>query len=145
MDRLEIQAKIAQLIETRQGHNTYIALQLMQSQLNYTYVQALKALGPVEEPRNYPHPNDFYACIRIADIWVEYEYLSGYIPYMEANVTASRIVYRALSEEQLEPLDGLSTFLPIGDDETVEEVWAVIRADYLELIPELMTLLGLEA
>lgn len=141
MTNEEIRIKIQTLVDSGQGENIYIAVYMMINQLNMTLGEALMSLKPVEYDRDFSNPNDFYASIRIANIWLEYEYIEGYVPYMGTAATASRMV-SYFENESLEIIDGLAEFLPVNDEHTPEDVRRIVLEDYHVLIPTIIDLLG---
>ncbi|BDS09686.1 hypothetical protein [Aureispira anguillae] len=141
MIKEEIQAKIQTLIESGQGENTYIGVYMMVNHLGLTLNQALASLKPMDYQRNYANPNDFYCSVRIANVWIEYEYIEGYVPYMGTAATASRMV-SFFNKERLEIIDGLAEFLAVKDEHSVEDVRQIVAEDYQSLIPTIIDLLG---
>lgn len=136
----EIKSKIQQLIDSGVGENTYIAIYMMINELGMTLEEALRSLKPIIYDRQKANPNDFYCSVRIANIWVEYDFEEGYVPYMGTESTVSRIV-GVQKKERMEYLEGLYTFLPLEDSSTIAEVHALILKDYHSLIPTIMELL----
>ena len=140
MTKLEIQQKIQDLVDSGQGENVYIAIYMMVNQLDISLEEAFKQLKPIDYERNYTNPNDFYCSIRIANIWIEYESIEGYVPYMGTAATTSRVV-SYYENEQLASIEGLSEFLPIDDDATTDDIRGFILEDYHSLIPTVIRLL----
>lgn len=142
MTKKEIQHKIQNLVDSGQGENVYIAVYMMVNQLNMTLEEAIGHLKPIDYERNFASPNDFYSSVRIANIWVEYEFIEGYVPYMGTAATASRMVsYYDAKIDSTEIIDSLAEFLPIEDDDTPEQVRAIVLEDYQSLVPILIRLL----
>ena len=142
MQPQEIQQKIDDLLSSGQGENTYIAVYMMVHLYDISLTEALKRLTPIEYERNYSNPNDFYCSIRIANVWIEYESIEGYVPYMGTAATTSRIVgIHNKENHQTTSLEGLSDFLPIEDSLTKSQIKDLIAEDYHELIPTLIELL----
>lgn len=141
MTNEEIRQKIQTLVDSGQGENVYIAIYMMVNHLFMSLKEALMTLQLVEYDRNYSNPNDFYASIRIANVWLEYEYIEGYVPYMGTASTASRMV-SYFENETLKMIDGLAAFLPVDDEHTPEDVRAIVLADYHSLIPTVIDLLA---
>lgn len=142
MTKEEIQGKIQQLVATGQGENTYIAVYMMVNQLEMTLEEAVGSLIPIDYERTFSSPNDFYSSIRIANIWVEYEFIEGYVPYMGTAATASRMVsYYDAKNDKTEIIDRLAEFLPIQDEDTPERVREIVLEDYQGLVPLLIRLL----
>ena len=142
MTKKEIQDKIQNLVDSGQGANVYIAVYMMVNQLNMTLKEAIGALKPIDYERNFASPNDFYSSVRIANIWVEYEFIEGYVPYMGTAATASRMVsYYDAKTDRTEIIDSLAEFLPIEDENTPEQVREIVLEDYQNLVPILIRLL----
>lgn len=138
----EVQQKIDDLLSSGQGENTYIATYMMVHHYEISLVDALKRLVPIEYERNYSNPNDFYCSIRIANIWIEYESIEGYVPYMGTAATTSRVVgVHDKETHKTTSLEGLSDFLPIEDSLTKAQIKELILEDYNELIPTIIELL----
>jgi len=135
------QQKIRELLDSGQGENTYIALYMMVNEMNISLEEALLSLKPIDYKRNHTNPNDFYCSIRIANVWVEYEYIEGYVPYMGTGATATRVV-SFFEQEKQESVEGLSEYLEVDDSNNVDDVRAIILADYQALIPTIIDLLG---
>lgn len=142
MTKKEIQNKIQNLVDSKQGENVYIAVYMMVNQLDMTLEDAIASLKPIDYERTFASPNDFYSSVRIANIWVEYEFIEGYVPYMGTAATASRMVsYYDAKMDRTEIIDSLAEFLPIDDDDTPERVRAIVLEDYKGLVPILIRLL----
>ncbi|WMX13681.1 MULTISPECIES: hypothetical protein [unclassified Aureispira] len=142
MTKKEIQHKIQTLIDSGQGENVYIALYMMVNQLNMDLLEAIKSLEPIDYEKEFASPNDFYCSVRIANIWVEYEFIEGYVPYMGTAATASRMVsYYDAPTDSTEIIDSLAEFLPIQDEDSPERVREIVLEDYQELAPLLLRLL----
>lgn len=140
MTKKEIQAKIQDLVDSGQAENTYIAVYMMVHELNMSLREALASLKPRDYERNFTNPNDFYASVRVANVWVEYEFIEGYVPYMGTAATASRMV-SFFENGKLELIDGLAEFLPVTDEHEVADVRQLVIEDYQDLIPTLIELL----
>lgn len=142
MTKKEIQSKIQNLVDTGQGENVYIAVYMMVNQLDMTLEEAIGSLKPIDYERNFSSPNDFYSSIRIANIWIEYEFIEGYVPYMGTAATASRMVsYYDAKTDSTEIIDRLAEFLPIQDEDTPTRVRKIVLEDYQGLVPLLIRLL----
>jgi hypothetical protein len=142
MTKEEIQRKIKNLVDTGQGENTYIGVCLMVSQLDMTMAEAIGSLKLIDYKRTFANPNDFYSSVRIASVWVEYEFIEGYVPYMGTAATASRMVsYHDAKTDSTEIIDRLAEFLPIEDKDTPERVREIVLEDYQDLVPLLIRLL----
>ena len=142
MTKEEIQRKIQTLVETGQGENTYIGVYMMVNQLDMTLAAAIGSLKPIDYERTFTNPNDFYSSVRIANVWVEYEFIEGYVPYMGTAATASRMVsYHDAKTDSTEIIDRLAEFLPIEDKDTLERVREIVLEDYQNLVPLLIRLL----
>lgn len=142
MTKKEIQSKIQNLVDTGQGENVYIAVYMMVNQLDMTLEEAIGSLKPIDYERNFSSPNDFYSSIRIANIWIEYEFIEGYVPYMGTAATASRMVsYYDAKTDSTEIIDRLAEFLPIQDEDTPTRVRKIVIEDYQGLVPLLIRLL----
>jgi hypothetical protein len=140
MDR-DDQQKIRDLLDSGQGENTYIAIYLMVNEMNISLKEALLTLKPIDSKVNHTNPNDFHCSIRIANIWIEYQYIDGYVPYMGTAATTTRVV-SFFENEQQESIEGLSDYLEAEDSNNVDDVRAIILADYHALIPTIIELLG---
>jgi hypothetical protein len=142
MTKEEIQIKIQSLVDSGQGENTYIAVYMMVNHLDMTLEEAIGSLKPIDDERTFSSPNDFYSSIRIANIWVEYEFIEGYVPYMGTAATASRMVsYHDAKTDRTEIIDSLAEFLPIQDEDSQERVREIVLEDYQDLVPLLIRLL----
>jgi hypothetical protein len=142
MTKKEIQSKIQNLVDSGQGENTYIGIYMMVNQLDMTLEEAIASLKPIDYDRSFSSPNDFYSSVRIANIWVEYEFIEGYVPYMGTAATASRMVsYYDAKRDSTEIIDNLAEFLPIQDEDTPERVRKIVLEDYKSLVPLLIRLL----
>ena len=142
MTKEEIQIKIQNLVDSGQGANTYIAVYMMVHQLDMTLEEAIGSLKPIDYERTFANPNDFYSNIRIANIWVEYEFIEGYVPYMGTAATASRMVsYYDAKNDCTKIIDRLAEFLPIEDEDSPARVRAIVLEDYQSLVPLLLRLL----
>lgn len=142
MTNEEIERKIQYLVASGQGENTYIAVYMMVNQLGMTLEEAIGSLKPIDYERTFSNPNDFYSSVRIANIWVEYEFIEGYVPYMGTSATASRMVsYYDANTDSTEIIDRLAEFLPIQDEDGPERVRAIVLEDYQGLVPLLIRLL----
>jgi hypothetical protein len=140
MTTSEIKNKIQDLLNSGIGENTYIAVYMMINELGMSMEEALGSLKPIIYDRKKANPNDFYCSIRIANIWVEYDFEEGYVPYMGTESTVARMVgYK--NKERMEYVEGLYTFLPLDDSTTITEVHALIFKDYKGLIPTVIELL----
>lgn len=142
MTKEEIQRKIQSLVDSGQGENTYIAVYMMVHQLGLTLEEAIASLKPIDSERDFASPNDFYSSVRIGNIWVEYEFIEGYVPYMGTAATASRMVsYYDAQTDQTEIIDRLAEFLSINDEDTPAQVREIVLEDYKALVPTLIELL----
>jgi hypothetical protein len=142
MTKEEIQSKIQSLVDSGQGENTYIAVYMMVNQLDMTLAEAVGSLRPIDGERTFASPNDFCSSIRIANIWIEYEFIEGYVPYMGTAATASRMVsYYDAKTDSTEIIDRLAEFLPIQDRDSPERVREIVLEDYQDLVPTLIRLL----
>lgn len=142
MTKEEIQRKIQSLVDSGQGENTYIAVYMMVHQLDMTLEEAIASLKPIDYERDFASPNDFYTSVRIANIWVEYEFIEGYVPYMGTAATASRMVsYYDVKTDRTEIIDRLAEFLNINDEDSPAQVRKIVLEDYQSLVPTLIELL----
>lgn len=140
MTKSEIAYKIQALVDSGEGENSYIAIYMMINELGLTLEEALKSLKPISYERSVSTNNSFYSSIRIANIWVEYDYEEGYVPYMGTESTVSRMV-GYWQKDKMEYEVDLSRFLPTEDSTSVEEVKQLILEDYYSLIPVIIDLL----
>lgn len=136
MNPKETRQKIQQLIDSGQGENVCIAIHLLVNEFRMSFKDALKELKPIYYHKTN-HPDDFNCSIKIADIWIEYEFEKGYVPYMGTEATVSRMVSR-WNKDNLHYIEGLSLFLPIEDNSTTEEIETIILEDYYSLIPSII-------
>lgn len=140
MTKSEIKSKIQALVDSGIGENTYIAVYMMINELDMTMEEALETLKPIVYNRKKNNSNDFYSSIRIANIWIEYDFEEAYVPYMDTEATVARMV-GIRKKEKMDYLEGLYTFLPLKNSDTIEEVQALILDDYKSLIPTIIKLL----
>lgn len=136
MNPNETRQKIQNLLDSGQGENVYIAIHLLVNEFGMSFKNALKELKPIYYHKTN-HPDDFNGSIRIANIWIEYEFEKGYVPYMGTEATVSRMVGR-YEKDKLHYMEGLSIFLPIEDTTTTEEIETIILEDYYSLIPSVL-------
>lgn len=138
MTRQEILEKVQDFFATGKGEHAYLGVYLLVYQLDWTPAQALGALTPVEVPDPEGGAFNFTCHYRIAHIQVEYTVMEGYVPYMGAGVTATRLI--GVDEQLLPHLDtsGWAGYLSIEDGQDLEEIRSLIREDYEALIPQLV-------
>lgn len=127
--------KIQALFHTHKGENAYIAVYLLIHQLGYSPAQALKEVPFVESYRGNGG-KDFTWELSIGTMHLEYTVVEGYVPYMGADTTAARVL-RIETQGRYEPVPDLAGYLAVQDDQTKEEIQQLIKADYVQLIPQL--------
>lgn len=137
MTHQEIQLKIKDLLQSNKGENTFIAMCLMMSQLNLNEEEALAQLKPIltQEGNNKKSYQ-----LNIAHIRLEYHYEEGYVPYMGAGVTVSRML-GLFEGNNLEYLADYATFLELEEQVANQDIETIIYKDYLQLIPTIAELL----
>lgn len=130
----ETRQKIQALLDSGQGENVYIGIYMLVNEFGMSISKALKELKPFYNSQN---PDNFIASFRIANIWIEYEFEKGYVPYMGTEATVSRMVSQWNGTKQ-KFMEGFSTFLPIDDTTSLEEIKELIMEDYYSLIPNII-------
>lgn len=136
--RQEMLQKIQDFFATGDGEYIYLGVYLLVYQLGWTPEQALGHLRPVEEPDLEGGAFNFTCHYQIAHIYVEYRVMEGYVPYMGAGVTATRLI--SVDEQQLPQLDtsAWASYLSIEDGQTPETIRTLIYKDYETLVPQLV-------
>lgn len=138
MTRQEILQKVQDFFATGEGQHIYMGLFLLVYQLGFTPEQALLELRPIEVPDPEGGTFNFTVHYHIAHLHLEYTVMEGYVPYMGAGVTATRLMGM---DERLLPLVDTSEwagYLSVDDGQAPEHIRQVIRADYEALIPQLI-------
>ncbi len=126
---------IKALLDTHNGENAYIAVQLLIHQLHYTPEQALKAI-PFIEISNSPVGQEFTWQLYVGALQLEYVVTEGYVPYMGADTTAARMV-RVEKDGQYEPVPDLAGYLPLEEGKNSAEIQQILLEDYHQLLPQL--------
>jgi hypothetical protein len=139
MTPAEIEAKIQELLDSKEAENTYIGLCLMMSQLELSMEEALRRLKPDYQDKG---DENFKAFYKIGHLQLEYEYEKGYVPYMGTGATVSRMLgiwEKASLEYQLD----YAAFLNLEDNDGAKEAKNLVEEDFQELIPYIEDLLKL--
>ena len=138
MTRQEILQKVRPFLAAGNGQNTYLGVYLLVHQLGWTPAQALEQVVPVEVPDPEGGAFNFTCHYQIAYLHIEYTVMEGYVPYMGAGVTATRLV--GVDERFLPYLDtsGWAGYLSIEDGQEPEHIRQLIREDYKTLIPQVV-------
>lgn len=138
MTSQEILQKIQDFFTTGDGEYVYLGVYLLVYQLGWSPEQALRHLTPVEEPDPEGGAFNFICHYQISHIHVKYTVMEGYVPYMGAGVTATRLI--GVDEQRLPQFDttAWASYLSIEDGQTPETIRALIHKDYETLVPQLV-------
>lgn len=136
--RQEILQKVQDFFATGDGHYAYLGVYLLVHQLNLSPIDALKTLTPTEEPDLEGGEYDFTCHYRIGAVHIAYTVMEGYVPYMGAGITATRLV--GIEEGTAAGVDtsAWAGYLSIGDGDPPAYIRQLIREDYEQLLPEVV-------
>ena len=134
-----IDHRILSLLNSNDGKNQFIGLQLLISQHKMNLFQALGFLKPIIID-NEEDKVAFICRYLIDEIEIEYQYNTAYIPYMDSQSTLFRLAFKHIQNKR-EDLESLATMITLDDDLNRASILELIHKDFMDLRNDLTSLL----
>lgn len=134
-----IDHRILSLLNSSDGKNQFIGIQLLISQYNMSLFQALGFMKPIVI--DHEKDNNAFSCKYLLDeIEIEYQFNTAYIPYMDSQSTLFRLAYKHVHNKK-EDLESFASMIALDDDLNKERILDLIHKDFMDLRNDLIDLI----